>query len=108
MFNPRPTTSLEYVKVGITASQAGEPFDPTGDNVEMAFTLNEANPVSADWNAAVWQVNTTTTPITYNACCLVGPAGTVQLAAGEWSVWVRVTDSPEVPQIPISGLLVVT
>ncbi len=106
-FRPRPASSLEYVRVDITARSEGLPLDPTADTVQMAFTLDGAVPTSSDWNVAIWQTDTTTTPPTYTALCLVGPGGTVELAEGEWSVWVKVTDSPEVPVVPINGLLTV-
>ncbi len=37
---------------------------------------------------------------------LVGPGNTV-LAAGTWTVWVKVTDSPEIPVLQAPGVLTI-
>lgn len=90
------TASLEYVRVPVRASEAGATVDISTLTVQVAFTA-ETTPVSGDWKAAAWETDATTDPDTYYARCLVGPAGTVTLAAGFYSVWVKVTDSPEIP-----------
>lgn len=91
--------SLEYVRVRVQASEAGAAVDPSGNTVVMAFVAEGVAPVSGDWKTASWETDTTTNPDTYFARCLVGPAGTVTLTAGIYDVWVRVTDSPEIPAI---------
>jgi hypothetical protein len=91
------TASTEYVRVPIAARSAGADVDPTGDTVVMAFLTGVGPPVSGDWKTASWDTDSTTTPPTYRAQCLVGPAGAVTLTAAVYSVWVKVTDSPEVP-----------
>ncbi len=90
------TASLEYVRVRVAATSSGAAVNPTGDSVSMAFLATNAAPVSGDWKTATWDTDPTTTPVTYRAQCLVGPSGTVTLAAGTYTVWVKVTDSPEV------------
>lgn len=94
------SASVEYVRVPISAREAGSAVDPTADTVTMAFT---AGTTPTTWIAATWETDTTTTPTTYYARTLVGPGNTV-LAAGTWTVWVKVTDSPEVPvlQAPVA------
>ncbi len=89
--------SKEYVRVAVAAEEAGAAVNPTLDVVQMAFTLNDAEPVAGDWKAATWETDASTTPATYYARCLVGPAGTVVLGAGIYAVSVKVTDNPEVP-----------
>lgn len=89
--------SLEYVRVRVQATNAGAAVDPSGDTVVMAFPVAGTAPVSGDWKTAGWETDTTTSPDTYYARCLVGPAGTIALAAGVYDVWVKVTDSPETP-----------
>jgi hypothetical protein len=91
------TASLEYVQVAISAEEAGTAVDPTADTVQMAFIAGATAPVTGDWKTASWTTDPTTYPPTYRAQCLVGPSGTVTLAAGTWTVWVKVTDSPEIP-----------
>lgn len=89
--------SLEYVRVPVSARASGAIVNPTTDSVSMAFTALDVDPVAGDWKSATWETDATTSPITYYARCLVGPAGTIALAAGVWDVWVKVTDAPEIP-----------
>jgi hypothetical protein len=98
--------SKEYVRVRVAAKNAGAVVNPTADVVEMAFTLADAEPTTPDWKTASWETDAATEPDTYFARCLVGPGGTVTLADGTYQVWVRVTDSPEIP-VKKSGVLVV-
>jgi hypothetical protein len=95
--------STVYVQVPVLATIDGVLYNPTADEVQMAFTANGANPVT--WNTASW----TSGPGTgsYLAECLVGPgSGGVDLATGTWSLWVKITDNPEIPVIN-AGLLVI-
>lgn len=89
------TASTEYVRVQVQAREDGADVDPTGDTAEMAFTTGGA-PQSGDWQTASWETDSTVTPTAYYARCLVGPAGAATLTAGLWTVWLRVTDNPEV------------
>ena len=99
--------SKEYVRVRVYAETNGVAVNPTADTVEMAFISGDTEPTSPDWKAASWETDTTTEPDTYYARCLVGPGGTVTLADGLYQVWVRVTDSPEIP-VKKSGELRIT
>jgi hypothetical protein len=89
--------ALEYVPVNVVYLKAGSFINPTGDSVQMAFTTPGVAPTGPDYKAAIWETDATSTPTRYNALCLVGPGGTVTLAAGLYDVWVKVTDSPEIP-----------
>lgn len=91
------TASLEYVRVRVAAQKLGVWFDPTVDTVQMAFIPSAATPAGADWKTALWDTDTSTVPATYRAQCLVGPAGTITLAAGTYTVWIKIADSPETP-----------
>lgn len=95
--------SVEYVRVPVSATASGSAVDPTADTVQMAFLATAAAPVSGDWKTASWETDATTTPDTYYARCLVGSV--VTLTAGTtYTVWVKVTDSPETP-VKRAGLL---
>jgi hypothetical protein len=85
--------STEYVQVQVSFTVAGVSTSPTGDQVQMAFMKGGAIPGNSDWHSAVWEAAGST----YYAQCLVGPASGVVLAPGTYSVWLKVTDSPEVP-----------
>lgn len=96
------SSSVEYVRVPVSASAAGVAVDPTADTVQMAFLATASAPVSGDWKTASWETDASTNPDTYYARCLVGSA--VTLTAGTYTVWVKVTDSPETP-VKRAGLL---
>lgn len=90
--------SLQYVKVPISAEEEGVPIDPTAGTVTMAFLATGTKPDTGDWKTADWETDATRTPARYKARCLVGPGGTVTLAAGTYVVWWKITGiTPEVP-----------
>lgn len=92
------TLSLEKLKVRVTAGGA----DPTQDTVQMAVTLQGAEP--SVWSAASW----TSVNGVYYATVLVGPGSSLgSLAVGTYSVWVKVTDTPEVPVLKSPDTLTV-
>lgn len=93
----RTAASLEYVMVPIAVKVSGTLFDPTADSVAMAFTAEGVDPVSGDWNTGSWETDATQFEPIYYARCLVGPGGTIALAAAVFDCYVKVTDSPEVP-----------
>lgn len=94
--------SQVYVKVPVEFQESGVVVDPTGDDVEIAFTTVGSDPVSDDWNTSEWE----TAGSIYKARCLVGPAGTITLTKDRaYNVWVRVTDSPETPVLRHPSLL---
>jgi hypothetical protein len=85
--------SKEYIRVRVDAEKSGVIYDPTGDAVTFAFTTSN-NLVGATWYGGTWE----TVGTEYFARCIVGPAGTVTLVAGNtYIVWVKITDSPEIP-----------
>lgn len=99
-------TSIETVRVPIKVEDPpGTPFDPTSDTIEMAFTLDEAAPVDDDFITGLWETNSTVTPAVHYAACVVGP-DTFE-AGNTYTVWVRITDSPEVP-IKWCGTIIAT
>lgn len=98
MSDPTPITrisalSLERVKVEVAATVNGVAYNPTVDTVVMAFKRPKDTPDTADWKTASWE----TIAGKYYARALVGPGGVIELTAGRWDVWVKVTDNPEVP-----------
>jgi hypothetical protein len=97
--------STEYVQVPVSATVNGVAINPTSDPVQFAF-MAAGNPGLTDWHTGSWS---TVAPTTYLAQCLVGPGnGGVPLLAGStYAIWVKVTDSPEVPVRQV-GLLKIT
>lgn len=82
------------VQVPISAIIGGSTnYNPTADQVQMAFMPPGVNPGSTDWRAGSWTTNPG--PV-YVAQCLVGPGvGGVVLAVGTYTIWVKVIDNPE-------------
>ena len=74
--------SVEYLHVPIST-----PDDADLSAVQMAVVATSTRPAGGDWADATWN------DTTREATLLVGPYGT----PGVRSVWVRVTDNPEVP-----------
>ena len=95
MFIAMSSVSRQYVKVPVSARLAGVSVDLTADSVQMAFSAVDSDP--STWYVATWETDSTTTPAVYLARILVGPGGAVTLADGVYDIWVKVTDSPEVP-----------
>ena len=101
----RSALSREFVAVAITAKTAGTSVNPTSDTVEFAFTTVTAQPATGDWKTGSWDGTQPRQPGgAYIAHCLVGPGGTVTLPAGTYTMWVRITDNPEIPVIPFGRL----
>lgn len=99
----RSASSTTYVRAKVKATVAGVAVNPTSDTVSMAF-LASGSPGASDWKAASWDTDSSTSPPTYRAQCLIGPSGVITLTAGLYTVWVRIQDSPEDVQEP-AGLL---
>lgn len=91
-------SSTEFVRVPVSC-----PSDVTlgTQPVAMAFLAGSGDPAPSDLKTAAW------VPGQPVARILVGPAGSIQLAKGVYTVFVKVTDSPEVPVIA-AGRITVT
>lgn len=87
-----PSISREYLHVPVTGPAEGVP-------VEIAVVGRDAEPADSDWKPAAWDGT--------DAKILIGPGSALILAEGVYSVWVRVTASPERPALK-AGLLRIT
>lgn len=83
--------STEYVETVVTSL-----VDPTGDVVQLALPTHDTVPVTGDWKTGVWRTATINGVTTRYAGLLVGPGANVY-TAGVYDLWVKITDSPEVP-----------
>lgn len=91
----RNRDSLEYLTVSATADQVLDT-----QTVEIAITRSQ--PTAGDWLPAEW----------------IGAAGTTRQARltpaqvgttrgpGTWYVFLRITDSPEIPVLPVGPLVI--
>jgi hypothetical protein len=93
--------SVEYLKHVITADVE------LGGLPEYAFTQGDTRPASADWKAGAWLDAAVQTGTTWKRTARTPLIGSLpDLAAGTWKVWVRVTDTPEIPVEKFDTLLV--
>lgn len=86
-----PAVSTEYLHGPVTANVALDT-----QVVEVAFiTPSSATPNdTTSWVTATWEGGAATTR-TWRV--LIGPGTPAPLAVGSYGVWVRITDTPEVP-----------
>lgn len=101
----KSTLSTVYIKSQVTATVNGvSPYDPTGDVVEAAFVAPGVTPGALDWKLGSWE----TLNSTYRARCLVGPGvgAVINLAAGTYVMWLRITDNPEIPVLEAGNVRV--
>lgn len=103
----RSVLDTENLAYPVQAVVGGVTYNPTADVVQFAFMPQpaNANPGLSDWHTGSWA---TTGSITYLAQVLVGPANSgVSLVAGVYNVWIKITDSPEVPVRQIDVLTII-
>lgn len=100
--------STQYCVVPVTAvTPAGAAYDPTADPVSFAFIPDGGGqPGPGDWTGGTW-ATTTSTNGTYSAQILIGPAAGLNLGPGNYGIWVRISDDPEVPVIEADSLRIV-
>lgn len=91
------SASLQYITVPVNTTKSGVPYNPTSDVVQFAFLANiSGTPQASDWVTGSWDTLLNYS-YPYQAKCLVGPGGTVQLAVGTYVIWMKIADSPEIP-----------
>ena len=74
-----PASSTEYLHIPVTAPVG---TDLTGAPVQIAIVAHAANPADTEWHDAEWADG--------EARLLIGPDGTLALAAGGYQVWIAV------------------
>lgn len=90
-----PAGSTEYVGIKVTGP-AG--LDLTSDSVEIAIVeADVTSPTAPTWLPP--DIIEHPTINTIIAKILVGPVGGIDLEKDRWRLWVKVTDTPEVPWI---------
>lgn len=100
--------ATEYVLIPVVATKSGLPYNPVADAVQFAFMPTPTQvPQVSDWVTGSWDTNTTNVLYPYSAKCLVGPAGTVALGIGSYIIYIKITDSPEIPVL-VGGQLQVS
>ena len=91
--------STEYLRYTVQATIAGTPYNPSGDTVAFAFPLTGMSP--STWYTGSWEQ----VGVTYVARILIGPSGQT-LSTGSYDVWIKITDSPEIPVRKVDTLTV--
>lgn len=87
----RNRASFEYLSIPVSANVT------LSQTVQVAITRDQ--PEAGDWQTATWQGSAGTT-----RTARIGPIG--PLATGDWLVFVRITDSPEIPVLLAGSLLI--
>jgi hypothetical protein len=85
------TLSTEYLRVQLSAFEAGAIVDPTWSLVAFAFVDSLDVPQESEWVIGEWEVADSQ----YFARILVGPEGH-ELLPGSYDVWVRANITPEI------------
>lgn len=83
--------SREYLRYWVKAKIEGLDHDPTGDAVEFACPVAGGSPTV--WIDGVWEE----VEGSFFALGLIGPGTGIVLTAGEYDVYLKITDSPEAP-----------
>lgn len=98
----RSYLTREYLRYQVTAKVLGRPVDPTSDLLQFAFTARGGTPVN--WVLGAWETDTAGK---HWATCLVGPGGAFTPADDTmYDVWIKITDSPEIPVRRIDLLVI--
>jgi hypothetical protein len=103
--------SLVNLRVVVHATVNGNAaYNPTADVVQFGFQNEATNLQSvapSSWSTGSWETDVIGGLTVYVARILVGPGGTfVPSAATNYWLWVKVTDSPEIPVMFVGELRV--
>lgn len=102
--------STEYILFPVLPTIGTETIDPTGNTVEVAI-IDSGNPEEDDWQTAEWELDGSDPVLdddgNYLAKLLVGPGDdALTLALGTYKLWIRITDTPEIPVRQVGPLYV--
>lgn len=92
-------TSTQYLGIPVKAlTLNGISYNPIADAVYMAFLPQATQtPTNTDWKIASWSAVPGNILYPYAAYCLIGPVGTVTLTVGNYVIYLKITDNPEIP-----------
>ena len=103
--------TLQYLRVAVSATVNGASYNPTVDVVQFGFqpeATYTASEAPSTWYSGSWETVGTGAQVSYVAKCLVGPGGTfAPTAPVDYWVWIKITDSPEIPVLFVGELQVV-
>lgn len=102
-----PALSKQYLRAVVSAYDVnGNITDPTGAGVSWAFTTDNDEPQSGDWQTGDWEVGTSPKGVSiYYARIMVGPS---TLTAGlQYALWLRVNGVTEIPVVLLGSIQVV-
>lgn len=92
-----PASSTEYLHVPVTAP-AG--VDLVSSPVRIAVVAHRNNPSGSEWHTAAWAGS--------SARLLIGPDGDVELAAGDYRIWINIDPAGGENIVRRAGVLSVT
>lgn len=88
-----PVITVEYLRLRVEATRDGDTFDPTNGDVEIAAVAQGTAVAGTDFVTAEWEAGGPP----YFARALIGTGTDLELEAGTYDCYVRVTATPEVP-----------
>ena len=92
-----PATSTEYLHVPVTAPTG---VDLTSAPVRIAVVAHRTDPADNEWHTAEWAGA--------DARILVGPGSDLELAAGDYRVWINVDPPGSEDIVRRAGILSVS
>ncbi|MDX3549485.1 hypothetical protein PV724_44225 [Streptomyces europaeiscabiei] len=92
-----PASSTEYLHVPVTGPAD---VDLTAAPVKIAVVAHRANPDDDEWHTASWDDST--------ARILIGPDTSLELAAGDYRVWIHIDPPGAEAIVRRAGILTIT
>lgn len=89
-----PSISSEYIRVRVTAFEAGALVDPTANPPAWAFETDRATEPSSFTNGS-WETDNTGPDPVYWARIQVGPGGDIVLTDETYYAWLQINFPPE-------------
>ncbi|MFJ9633804.1 hypothetical protein ACIRU8_39530 [Streptomyces sp. NPDC101175] len=92
-----PSTSTEYVHIPVALPEG---VDSADTPVRVALVAHRANPADSEWHDAEWAGS--------DARILIGPDASVELAAGDYRVWINLDPPGSEDVVRKAGILTIT
>jgi hypothetical protein len=92
-----PTLTKEWLRIPVSAVEAGNRVNPTTETAHLAFKTS-GQPAAGDWKVATWETDASVSPTVYYLRAIVGGVGSgaaVELAVGTYTIWSKVTTATE-------------
>lgn len=104
----RSSLEDQYIRVRVRAKEAGVILDPTSDVVDLAAIVDtDGNePISGDWATGEWETDANANAYYARALMSTIFVSSPPFTAGQYRVWCRIQDNPELVVEPVYTLVV--